>query len=179
MAVSHLLAVGSQIVGSRYLTHQRPAVSQGDFKWLKREHERLFRGSKYWRKSKVFGTKIALGLNCKLERDENLLLKEFLWLRSSNYRGWGWVSTIPLGTVPAPKALFGEEPACAAGSGESKEVIPAHGWLYSALTLIWPYLQHSGGKKWPILPQPASFLLNLWVQLPPDILCAIHRGGKL
>lgn len=76
-----------------------------------------------------------------------LLLKAFQWLRSSDDQNWGWVSMILLGTVPAPEALFGAEPACAARSGESKEMIPAHGWLYSALTFIWPYFQHSGGKK--------------------------------
>lgn len=114
MAVSHLLAVGSQIVGSRYLVHQRPAVSQGDFKWLEREHEQLC-GLKCWSTSKVLGTQIALGLNCKLERDENiLLLKGLQLLRSLNYRGCVWVSMILCGTVPAPKALLGAGPACAA-----------------------------------------------------------------
>lgn len=128
MAVSHLLAVGSQIVGSRYLAHQRPAVSQGDFKWLEQEHEQLFCGWKCWSDSKVLGTKIALGPNCKLERDENICSSkcfsywEHLTTRAGAEFPWSFVVQFLHWRL-----CLEQDRLCSTPDGKSKKVIPACG----------------------------------------------------
>lgn len=57
-------------------------------------------------------------------------------LRSLNYWGWGWVSVIPHGTVPVPKALLGAGPACAAHM------------VVSLKGRFWPCGSGEGGERW-------------------------------